>query len=63
MELTIPLFQVKSSNCEPLSGDGRKEQISFDENKCFFVILSFSDFLFREIVDFQLLSCFIILKK
>ena len=44
--LTIPLFQVKSSNCEPLWGDGRKEKCNFDDKKCFFDILSFSNFSF-----------------
>ena len=55
MELTIPLFQVKSSNCEPLWGDGRKEKINFDDEKCFFDILSFSSFAF--------LKYFLILKN
>ena len=46
MELTIPLFQVKPSNCEPLWGDGRKDKIEFDQNKCVFDILSFNNFVF-----------------
>ena len=56
--LTIPLFQVKSSNCEPLWGDGRKEKISFDEKKNIFDILSFSDFAFSRNCGFPTIEFF-----
>ena len=57
MELTIPLFQVKSSNCEPLWGDGRKDKIKFDDKQHVFstfrhsTIFGFSDLEIGEIIE------------